>query len=193
MSGKRHDLEKDKKDTVENQEDLPAEVKEAPVCAEDAAAEFKDKYLRAHAELENVRKRLEKEKVEFIKFATEGLITEMLYVIDNFDRAMDHVNASQKGESIIDGIKMIQGQFHGLLEKNGVTKIDAVGKMFDPHLHEAVMHVDDDTKEDETVVEEMQAGYLINGRVLRPAVVKISRKNVKEEDKGEQVDPLNGI
>jgi len=185
MGTKKHDLKTDKKNAEKNKEGLSAEAKKAPAETEDAAAEFKDKYLRAHAELENVRKRLEKEKVEFIKFATEGLITEMLYVIDNFDRAIDHMSASQKVESVIDGVKMIQGQFHGLLEKNGVTRIEAVGKKFDPYLHEAVMHVDDDAKEDETVVEEMQAGYLINGRVLRPAVVKISRKNIKEENKGE--------
>ena len=138
--------------------------------------EFKDKYLRAHAELDNVRKRLIKEKEEYVKFANEGLLSEILYVVDNFDRALGHMNGTQKVESILEGIKMIQKQFHTLLEQNGIKKIESLGKKFDPALHEAIEHVETGEEGDGMVTEEIQAGYLLNGRLLRPAVVKVGKK-----------------
>jgi molecular chaperone GrpE len=138
--------------------------------------EFKDKYLRAHAELDNARKRLVKEKEEYIKFANEDLLSEILYAIDNFDRALDHMNGTQKVESILDGIKMIQKQFHILLGRNGVKRIESIGKKFDPALHEAVEHIEADEDKEGIVLEEIQAGYLLNDRLLRPAVVKVGKK-----------------
>ena len=99
------------------------------------AEEFKDKYLRAHAEYDNARKRFAKEKEEYVKFANEQLLSEILYAIDNFDRALDHMNGTQKVESILEGIKMIQKQFHLLLERNGVKRIESLGKKFNPAIH----------------------------------------------------------
>ena len=159
------------KETEEGNEKL----KEALCLAE----ELKDKYLRAHAELDNARKRFIKEKEEYVKFANKDILSETLYVIDNFDRALGHMNGTQKVESILEGIKMIQKQFHLLLERNGVKKIEALGKRFDPALHEAVEHVETSGEKDGMVIEEVQPGYLLNGRLLRPAVVKVGRK-IKE-------------
>ena len=142
--------------------------------------EFKDKYLRAHAELDNARKRLIKEKEEYVKFANEDILSEILYVIDNFDRALEHMNGRQKVESILDGIKMIQKQFHHLLERNGVKRIEALGKKFDPALHEAVEHIEAEEGKEGIVLEEIQAGYLLNDRLLRPAGVKVGKKKNTE-------------
>ena len=162
--------EKDKE-----KKDINEELKEARRLVE----EFKDKYLRAHAELDNARKRLVKEKEEYVKFANEDILNEMLYVTDNFDRALEHMNGTQKVESVLDGIKMIQKQFHTLLEGHGVKKIEALGKKFDPKLHEAVEHVETGEDKEDIVMEEIQAGYMLNDRLLRPAVVKVSKKGDK--------------
>jgi len=140
------------------------------------AEEFKDRYQRAHAELDNARKRMSKEKEAYVKYANESLFEDIIYVIDNFDRALDHMNGTQKVESVLQGIKMIQKQFHLLLEQKGVTKIEAVGKKFDPALHEAVEHLESDESEDGVVMEEIQPGYSLNGRLLRPSVVKVGKK-----------------
>ena len=140
--------------------------------------EFKDKYLRAHAEYDNARKRFEKERDEYVRFANEGLLSEILYAVDNFDRALGHMNAGQKVESILEGIKMIQKQFHLLLERSGIKKIEAVGKKFDPALHEAIEHIESEDDKDDIVIEEIQAGYLLNGRLLRPAAVKVGKKTI---------------
>ncbi len=147
-------------------------LKEAQCQAE----EFKDKYLRAHAELDNARKRLIKEKEEYIKFANEDILSAILYVIDNFDRALEHMNGTQKVESILEGIKIIQKQFHSFLEQNGMKRIESLGKKFDPAVHEAIEHVETDEDKDSIVMEEIQAGYLLNDRLLRPAAVKVGKK-----------------
>lgn len=141
------------------------------------AEEFKDEYQRAYAELENARKRFAKERDDYVRFANEGLLEEIIYVIDNFDRALDHMNGTQKVESVLEGIKMIQKQFHLLLEQRGVTKIEAAGKKFDPAFHEAVEHLESEESEDGMVIEEVQPGYLLNGRLLRPSAVKVGKKS----------------
>ena len=172
MKNEKHS--KEKKETISIEKEEYEELKKVKETSED----FKDKYLRDHAELDNIRKRLFKEKEEYIKFANEDLLSEVLYAIDNFDRALDHMNGTQKVESILEGIKMIQKQFHLLLERKGVERIEALGKKFDPQLHEAVEHVETGLDKDEIVIEEIQAGYLLNGRLLRPAVVKVGKKKI---------------
>jgi len=168
--------EKDKKDQTITIETVEYEkLKEAQRLAE----EFKDKYLRAHAELDNVLKRLLKEKEEYIKFANEDLLSEILYIVDNFDRASEHMNNTEKVESILEGIKMIKKQFHLFLERNGVKKIKALGERFDSLLHEAIEHIETEEAKDGIIVEEVQPGYLLNGKLLRPAVVKVGKKKIK--------------
>ena len=137
--------------------------------------EYKDKYLRAHAEVDNTLKRMTKSREDYVKFANEDLISELLYVMDNFDRALGHMDGSRKLESVIEGIKMIQKQFHLLLEARGVRKIESVGQNFDPKFHDAVEHVESENEMKDKVVEEVQTGYLLNERLLRPASVKVGK------------------
>ncbi len=152
--------------------------KELDAIREDAERqieEYKDRYLRAHADLDNMRKRLDKEKKDYLKFALEDLFIEILYVIDNFDRALEHMDAADKNASIVEGLTMIQKQFHQLLQQKGVEKIHSMGKPFDPAVHEAVGHLPVAPEEDGTVIEEVQAGYTLHGRLLRPAAVKVGK------------------
>ncbi|MEA3305385.1 MAG: nucleotide exchange factor GrpE [Candidatus Omnitrophota bacterium] len=148
-----------------------------------SAEGFQDKYLRAHAELDNARKRLIKEKEEYTRFANEDLLSDILYIVDNFDRAITHMNAAQKIESILDGINMILKQFHAFLERNGLKKIESIGKKFNPQIHEAIEHVEiPDEKKAGVVIEEIQTGYMLNDRLLRPAVVKVGKKGGELHD-----------
>jgi len=166
---------------------MPAINEEKLKEAQRLAEEFKDKYLRAHAELDNARKRFAKEREEYIKFANQELLCEILCAVDNFDRALQHIDGTKKADSIFQGIQMIQRQFHSLLRQHNVEKIEALGKKFDPALHEAIEHIEADDDKEDVVIEEIQTGYLLDGRLLRPAVVKVGKKRV-ETISGESKD-----
>ncbi len=132
--------------------------------------------LRACAELENTKKRLEKEKNEFLRFANEELILRLLPIVDNFDRALASVKHTRETDAVLSGIRMVQKELHGLFKDHGVEEVAAVGKKFDPHLHEAIAVVETEEHPEETVVEEIQRGYTLNGRLIRPSIVKVSKK-----------------
>lgn len=138
--------------------------------------EYYDKWLRLQAELENTKKRLDKEKAEFLKFANEDLVIRLLPVIDNFDRALATVKHSNESDAVLEGIKLVQKELHAILKDYGVEAIKSVREKFDPHLHEAVAVVETDDWPDDTIVEEVQAGYTLNGRLIRPSIVKVSKK-----------------
>ena len=142
--------------------------------------DFYDKLLRKQAEVENTKKRLNKEKSEFFQYASEGLISEILPVIDNLDRAISHMNDTTEVSSLKEGIVMIHRQLHQVLEVAGLTKIESVGQKFDPHMHEAIMAVESEEQPDDVVVEEIQCGYKLKDRLLRPAIVKVSKKKNSE-------------
>ncbi|MCK4519136.1 MAG: nucleotide exchange factor GrpE [Candidatus Omnitrophica bacterium] len=144
----------------------------------------------AKAEFENAKKRAEREKSEFVKFANDGLISKLLPVLDNFRRAVEASCENHSVEDVLAGIKLIDKQFEDVLKDFGLTLIDALGKKFDPHCQQAVAYEDTDKYEDEVVMEELQKGYLLNGRLLRPAMVKVAKKieahQEKKEEKGQQ-------
>jgi molecular chaperone GrpE len=141
--------------------------------------EYFDKLLRLHAEFENFKKRSIKERQQFLKFANEGLIRELIDILDNFERAFDSANKMTDLKSLHQGVEMILKQIYQLLEKNGVKKIECVGKPFDPVQQEAIAHIESDEQPENTVVEEVQKGYLLDERLIRPAVVKVSKKRRK--------------
>ncbi len=135
-----------------------------------------DKYLRALAELENYRKRAEKEKAEAISFANESLIEEILPIVDNFERALAHANGEGSVESLRTGVKLTVDQVYGALKKFGLEEIRAAGEKFDPAVHHAISEEETEEAEPGTVVKEFQKGYLLKGRLLRPAMVAVSRR-----------------
>ncbi len=146
---------------------------------EDAAraAEYWDRLLRQQAEFENIRKRLEREKQDFLKFANEGLIAELLDVLDDLERTVGLAeNKCQDVSVFLKGVEMILAHLYELLKRHGVKPLEAAGKQFDPHYHEALMQADDASVPEHTVLEEMQKGYLLHERVVRTAKVKVSRK-----------------
>jgi molecular chaperone GrpE len=137
---------------------------------------LQERLLRLQAEFENYKKRMAREKVEYLKFATEGLLLAFLPVLDNLERAVTSARADAANrEAIVDGIEMIARLFRTTFEKAGVKAMDAVGHPFDPALHQAVAQVECADEQDNIVLEEIQKGYLLEGRVLRAAMVKVSR------------------
>ncbi|MDI9569152.1 MAG: nucleotide exchange factor GrpE [Pseudomonadota bacterium] len=139
-------------------------------------AENYDKYLRAVADLDNYRKRAAKEKAEAIKYGNESLIRELLPLADSLDRALRHADESDDFESFKKGLGMLKDQLLCCLGKHGVEPIDCVCRPFDPNYHEAFMQVTSREHEDNQVVEELEKGYLLNGRLLRPARVTVCKR-----------------
>lgn len=133
--------------------------------------EKKDRLLRLQADFDNFRRRSAKEREEISAVVTQNFCKDMLPLLDNFERAMaaetNDVEAFQKG------VEMIFTQFQEILKKNGLEHIEAVGQKFDPNFHQAVMRVEDPEKEDDTVAQELQKGYMVKGRVIRPSMVQV--------------------
>lgn len=138
--------------------------------------ESEDKYLLAAADFENMKKRLQKRSDDLVKYAIEKLVTDVLMVVDDLDRAIGSLDRGHDAKEVLKGLHLAQGTFHKILEQNGVETIDCVNKPFDANLHEAVAEVEDAQREDEQVVEEVQRGYTLHGRLVRPSKVKISKK-----------------
>lgn len=145
-----------------------------------------DRYLRAVAELDNAKKRAQREREEYVRYANESLLRELLPVLDNFDRAVRAARTTGEAPGFLAGVELIQREFLKALEKFGVTPFTAVGQPFDPVKHEAVMRVETTEHPEMTVVEETHCGYLLNGRVLRPAMVTVavSPKEPSSEEPG---------
>ena len=149
------------------------------------AESFRDKWLRAAADLENYRKRAQREREEVEKFANEKLLKDLLPVLDDIDRAlgMTGENVSAEAQKVVDGLRLVQKKFVAQLEKHGVTTFESVGKAFDPSLHEAVQQIHAEMPAGSVAVE-LQRGFLISGRLLRPALVTVSL-GPKSEEKSE--------
>ena len=140
----------------------------------------KDTFLREKAELENFKKRLTKEKEDFVQFANERLLKELLQIEDNLERAMAAPNATL--ESLKEGVEMIQKQFKDFLKNQKVEAIEALGKPFDPNLHEVLNQQESEEHEEKTVIEEYSKGFTLNGRILRSAKVVISKKPAEKNE-----------
>ena len=133
---------------------------------------LKEEYLRKIAEMENLRKRLEREKSEFYQYALSELLKELFDVLDNFERALE-TQTKGNGKNFQEGIEMIYKQYQDLLMKQGVKPIEIKGRKFDPHLHQALMTEESEDVEEPEVAEELQKGYTLHNRLLRPAIVKV--------------------
>ena len=143
-------------------------------ACEEAAAEdeaLNTKYLRLMADFQNYKRRTEKEKNDIYAFANEKIVSELLNVIDNFERALD---AGNDGDSFVEGMNLIFKQLQGVLEKAGVVEIEALGQDFDPNFHHAVLMEDSAEYESGKVTAVLQKGYLLNNKVIRPTMVKVA-------------------
>lgn len=150
---------------------LRAELNEAKAKAD----EYYGHLQRLQADFDNYRKRTQKEKEDIYKYASERVVESMLPVLDNFERAVTSSQTNQDFDSFAQGVEMIWRQMQNLLSQEGLTPIEAVGQPFDPTLHEAVLQVESEEYPDNTVVEELQKGYYLKDKILRPSMVKVSR------------------
>lgn len=131
-----------------------------------------DRLKRLQADFENFRRRTRQEKEELSAVVAQGVILELLPVVDNFERALSSAE-NQDAKLLLEGVEMIYQQLSGVLEKVGLTPIEAVGQGFDPQQHEAVMSVQDEEQPDGIVLEQLQKGYTVRGKVIRPSMVKV--------------------
>ncbi|RYL91566.1 nucleotide exchange factor GrpE [Sporolactobacillus sp. THM7-4] len=136
--------------------------------------DLNNRWLRAQADFENYKKRVNKEKAEARKYRAQDLAVDMLEILDNFKRALAVKTESEDGKALKKGMEMVLNSLESALKKEGVEEIDAQGKPFDPHKHQAVMQEKSEEYDSGTVIQVLQAGYMLNGRVIRPAMVKVS-------------------
>ena len=150
------------------------ELEEALAAKGQEAATNWDKYLRERADIENYRKRVQKEKEEILKYGNESFIQEILPAIDNLERAVSHASAEEVS-AVIEGVKLTLSMLLSGLKKFGVTPVESpAGTPFDPNFHQAMGQVESADQEPNTVVSEFQKGYLLNDRLLRPAMVTVA-------------------
>jgi len=142
--------------------------------------EANDMMLRLAAELENYKKRSVKDRESIVKYASQSTIESLLPILDNFERAIESVEESKNFDSLLDGVKMISKQVFDLLEKKGVSEIESVGEAFDPNIHEAVMQAPSCEYPENVVSEELQKGYMLHDRVIRPSMVVVSSGSEEE-------------
>ena len=135
-------------------------------------ADKQDRLLRALAEADNIRRRTQREREDYVRYANESLLRDLIPVLDNLDRALEAARSS--GGGVVAGVELIQREFLKVLERAGVTRYSAVGQVFDPTRHEAISRVISADAAPDSVVAETLPGYLLNGRVLRPALVAVA-------------------
>jgi len=151
-----------------------------------------EKLLRTMAEMENQRRRFEKEKQEAFEFGGFSFAAESLSLIDNIDRAItsfkndDNLKNNKDLSKIIDGIEIVKNDLISIFKKNGVESIECINKKFDPNFHQAMLEIENNTKEPGTVVQEIQKGYMMKNRLLRPSLVGVAKKSEKKEGKEEK-------
>jgi len=150
--------------------------------AEEEIATLKDEKLRLHAETENFKRRITKEKADFQKYSDEKTVAQLLPVIDNLERAVAHAKEAGETGALLEGVEMTLALFAQMLEKMGITTVEAVGEAFDPQRHEAVQQIESADHEPNVVVSEFQKGYMLHERLIRPAMVVVSRPPVKQEE-----------
>jgi molecular chaperone GrpE len=155
---------------------------------EKALAEANDKYLRLYAEFENYKKFATKNKEDLLKYANENLMTGLLTVLDHLELALQHSSDSDNTESLAEGVGLTLKEFKNVLEKNDLTEIDAMGKIFDPTVHHAMSHIESNEAEENTVVNVFRKGYMLKDRVIRAALVGVAKKTDNSENHSEVPD-----
>ena len=177
---------KDGNETQKKEEKVTPIKKETP---EEKLKTTQDKLLRTMAEMENQRRRFEKEKQEAFEFGGFNFAAESLPLIDNIDRAIvsfkndESLKNNKDLNKIIDGIEIVKKDLVSIFKKNGIEAIECINKRFDPNFHQAMLELEDNTKEAGTVVQEIQKGYMMKDRLLRPSLVGVTKKRVEKSEK----------
>jgi len=135
-----------------------------------------DLYIRSQAEIDNLKKRYQKERQDLVKFANESLIKQLLPIVDNLEKAIAHSQDKNSIEAIREGVDLTLKGLTDILQKAGVEMVEAIGEQFDPNFHEAVSEMADDGIKPGTVIKDLQKGYTLNQRLIRPSMVVVSKK-----------------
>ena len=184
----------DTSNNEEKQTDKKLEEKEieAKTTPEDKIKELEDKLTRTLAEMENQRRRFEKEKDDAFEYGGFSFAKESLNLIDNFDRAKQSLENDEKIKDsdilkkTLEHLDIVKKDLISVFKKNNIEEIEAVNKKLDPNLHQAMMEVEDQNKEPGTIIQEIQKGYIMKGRLLRPSLVAVSKKPEKSEEKSDE-------
>jgi len=183
--------EKEEKNTEKNTSDKPdEELKE--LTPEEKIKELEDKLARTLAEMENQRRRFEKEREDAFSYGGFAFAKETLNLIDNFERSKkilendEILKDTEALKKTLEHFEIINKDMVSILSKNGITPIDSIGKKLDPNLHQAMMEIEDDQKDAGTIVQEIQKGFMMKDRLLRPSLVGVSKKTIKNEEKDEK-------
>ena len=182
--------------TTENKQETQEEIKEP--TPEEKIAELEDKLARTFAEMENQRRRFEKEKEDAFEYGGFSFAKEALNLIDNLDRSKhvlesdDKLKETDALKKTIEHLEIIKKDLISIFEKNNIKPIDCLNKKLDPNFHQAMMEIEDDAKEAGTIVQEIQKGFTIKDRLLRPSLVGVSKKVTKKEEKTEQNQENSG-
>jgi molecular chaperone GrpE len=178
---------------IDPQPDVP-ENKEPPkeISPEEKILELEDKLARAFAEMENQRRRFEKEREDAFNYGGFAFAKETLNLIDNLERSkkiLENDEVLKNSEALkktLEHFDIINKDMVSILSKNGIIALDSIGKKLDPNFHQAMMEIDDDQKEPGTIVQEIQKGFMMKDRLLRPSLVGVSKKTENKEDKSEE-------
>ena len=174
----------------ETHQETKEEIKEP--TPEEKIAELEDKLARTFAEMENQRRRFEKEKEDAFEYGGFSFAKEALNLVDNLDRSKhvlesdDSLKETEALKKTLEHLDIIKRDLISIFEKNNIKPIDCLNKKLDPNFHQAMMEIEDDSKEIGTIVQEVQKGFTIKDRLLRPSLVGVSKKSPKKEDKSEQ-------
>jgi molecular chaperone GrpE len=179
------------KQNTENKEENTDPIEEGAEETEeeklkDEIKTLKEEKIRVLAEMENLRKRFEREKIDSIKYGSVNFARDILSPGDNLERALSAIDKEQDHpqsiKNLIEGLLMVKKELSSALEKNGITKIDTLSKKFDPNLHQAMMEIENNDLDEGIVVQEIQTGYMMHDRLLRPAMVGVSKKSKQESE-----------
>jgi molecular chaperone GrpE len=179
-------------DSASEGQDELAELREKLQAKEKESEENYQRYLRQIAEVENFKKRVNREKEDAIRFANENLIKDILPVIDNLERAISHAQGGGNGNPLVEGVEMVLKGLLDVFSKHGVVQVPAVGAVFDPGKHEAMAQVESTEHEPNTIINEHHKGYLFRDRLLRPALVTIAKAAQDKDGKNGRIEVEKG-
>jgi len=180
-------------DEEENEDLIEEDVKETEEeKLKEEIKTLKEEKIRVLAEMENLRKRLDREKVDSIKYGSVNFARDILSPGDNLERALSAIKKEEEHpqsiKNLIEGLLMVKKELSSALEKNGITKIDTLNSKFDPNLHQAMMEIENNDLEEGVVVQEIQTGYMMYDRLLRPAMVGVSKKTKQKSETAKDQD-----
>ena len=187
---KEPDSEEKAKETVSNNNEKSEEIKE--ITPEEKIKELEDKIIRTFAEMENQRRRFEKEREDAFNYGGFAFAKETLNLIDNLERSKqilendDDLKNSEALKKTLEHFNIINKDMVSILSKNGITPLDSIGKKLDPNFHQAMIEIEDEHKEPGTIIQEIQKGFMMKDRLLRPSLVGVSKKTENKDTKSEE-------